>query len=872
MEFFRSQQMTYLAFTVLDEDAWRVFNEIGKLNAVEFVDLTPNEPVYSKLFTKWIKRAEDVERTLRFFETEMNRFEIPIKKAKDPSQFLELVRARARTMERDERFLFEDLEREVQEADAGLSRQIQAFEAALETRNGIMEHLAVLKRLADLIAPERSGSLNDSMFSEASALINQSFHEAAESGGRFKIVSGCISANLAQKFQRMIFRASRGKVLTFLDEIEEKFVNPKTGEKTEKSLFIIFYPSGDSDAFRSKISKICEAFNCNQYDLPPSYSDLKDQERTRQEEFHDTQRVLASTKTLMHTFLDDFAKVEKGVAAKIEFFKWFFAKEKLVYHNINKSQVKNKPTDSQNSKLLHAEAWCPTQKEEIITVTINNLVRQQSQDGDPIVADVDMVPSQDQPKRKPTYFKLNSFTEFYQGIVDTYGVPRYEEINPALFTCVTFPFLFGVMFGDVFHGSLIFIFGMYLLMMKTPEPGSNMLVLYPARYMIAMMGFFATYCGFIYNDFAAVPLNVANSCYSITGEGDSRVITYDKDCVYPFGMDPIWYICENDLDFFNSFKMKLSVIIGVIHMTLGIFLKALNAIHFKKPYDFWFEFVPQLTFMLVLFGYMDFMIFYKWTIDYTQPDSKQPPNIIKLMIDMPVKFGKVEDETLYGTGNEQEHIQMILISIAMLCIPLMLFPKPLLLRRDYLREKANGGEGFSELRQYDRDEDEPIETDAFVGVNPSIEEDESESEEYSMGNLMIHQFIETIEYVLGAVSNTASYLRLWALSLAHSQLAEVFFEKSLEGAIEQDTLLLQIIAISICFVGWGLVTFGVLLGMDSMECFLHSLRLHWVEFQTKFYHGDGVPFQPYGFTNLSTEYQIRTEQKFENAKADPAGY
>ena len=196
----------------------------------------------------------------------------------------------------------------------------------------------------------------------------------------------------------------------------------------------------------------------------------------------------------------------------------------------------------------------------------------------------------------------------------------------------------------------------------------------------------------------------------------------------------------------------------------------------------------------------------------------------------------------------QGTLQAVFVLIAVIAVPVMLFGKPVALTlRQKKRSAAAGASDPSALvvesgdeRKVDGDHDDDDNGDHAADEAVASHGGHAHGDE-SFGDLMFHQSIHSIEYVLGTVSNTASYLRLWALSLAHSELSKVFWDKLFMLGLKNGTWAM-IIA---CWGAWAGITTGVLLLMDVLECFLHALRLHWVEFQNKFFEASGYLFVPF---------------------------
>ena len=846
--------MVHKKIRIPKESANEILFALGKLkNAIEFEDLTKNDIEAKKSFGDMIKRCDEMKKKIDDFIQICKEFQVPLNKN---NTFYDLNSRLSLDMQnRDKKFgstYFDLVESEILKNSRKISDLVDSHEQMRENLIILIEKKHVLEKASELIRDSLPlGNFSDSDSNEDGILpsINSNL----------VLMAGTVPTENEMKLKRMIFRISRGNATSnfynlYIDKDEYIYTstvrqrgfsianmsdkNPivhnielLNNMNNEKKIFSVVFPGSSENVLLKKILKACEIFQASRYSVPKS-SKIREELDALNADIHDKKAMLQSIERTLNDLLKELNKFQEINGYKYLIYKIYFEQQRLIYTNLGKCILRENFVDGR--------VWIPQNKLDLIEQTLNNLFKDKENKINASLTDIENEPN----INPPTLIITNEFTSVPQMIVDTYGTPRYKEINPGYFTIITFPFLFGVMFGDIGHSLFLLCLSIYLFIQnKSLSKSSNSMVqvLAQSRYFILLMGFFALYCGLLYNDFLSVPIYFS-SCYNKFGKS-GEYLDKKKDCKYKFGVDPVWIISNNELTFVNSLKMKFSVIIGVFQMSMGIVLKGLNAIYDKNLVDCLFVFIPQLIFMLILFGYMDALIFLKWSVNYDNEEDTAP-DIKSYLMNIVLKFGELppapadgKDWKLIGDRNLFEKLHKGILILALVCLIIMLVP-PIFL--NFKKAKKN----YAKLNRINVENNDEA-NENLIQVNLDINQ---ENQEPLMSDFVVASIIETIEFALGAISNTASYLRLWALSLAHSQLSKVFFEYSI-GMFSRfiDQPVVDGMLLASIFVIYGGVTFGVLLCMDFMECFLHTLRLHWVEFQNKFFKADGHKFQPFCF-------------------------
>ena len=656
------------------------------------------------------------------------------------------------------------------------------------------------------------------------------------------VVVGTIATDQQLMFSRMLYRVSRGNAFARFKEIkvqrEGKAAEVGGGdgkdeeEPEEKS---VFYAVILGQQITARVMRMCEAFKVNLYQVPEGGAEIKAQVERIKTDLKDKRDVEARTETSVSALLARLGSSDETGTTPLRDWQVALATERQIAATLMKAHF--------YLTMISLEGWIPATELAAIKQACKQAV---SGTGNPPAAiEVDPANPIRIPDHPPTYFRLNKFTETFQSIVDTYGVPRYKEANPGLFTIISFPFLFGVMYGDIGHGIALTLFASILVykeeailaVQKRGQLGEIPSMAFGGRYVLLLMGLFAIYCGMIYNDCLSIPINAWGSNYYDPGANYTYLAFTTS--VYPIGVDPAWAHRQNTLAFANSMKMKMAVTLGVTQMCFGIILSLTNHVYFNDRLAVYFEFIPRMVFMLSTFGYMVFMILYKWCVDWSAPGAGAPPNLIQTMISMFLSPGSVDPAKQLYAG--QAGFQTFLLLCAVFSVPVLLFAKPYAHKRMHAKKALAyhyAGPPDAQLTHEGADDDADDEEKRLPSTITSSEQehldvdvssDDDLHAEFSFSDEMIHNAIHTIEFVLGCVSNTASYLRLWALSLAHAQLAEVFWDKMIQQYGINTNGFMAFAGFSV----WFGATFAVLLCMDVLECFLHALRLHWVEFQNK---------------------------------------
>ena len=390
-------------------------------------------------------------------------------------------------------------------------------------------------------------------------------------------------------------------------------------------------------------------------------------------------------------------------------------------------QAKRKILES--GRLATVKGFVPKKKFQELTRKVNELLGEKVLVMENEVAEV---------KDPPTKISHSRFIKPFEEITKLWGLPHYDELDPTPVIAITFPLIFGLMFGDVGHGLILLVGGLTLgILIKKNQAIKNVC------WIIAACGVSAIIMGLLYGEF------------------------FGKELFAPLWFSPF----NNVFDF-----LIFSLLVGVIQIVSGLILEMVNFLLKHNVSDAVLTAVPKIALYV---GAVYLIAVYKLNLG------------------------------LWFSG------PILLIIVPFL---VLVFGKPIFLTLGKFSQR-------------------------------SIENQGKKGEE----NSLVERIFESGDSVTRLLSNTISYTRILALLMAHWALLLVTY--TIAGLVGSASILGLILS-GIIIVGGNIFV----IALEGLIVFIHTLRLHFYEWFSKFYLDSGTEFKPFKQTFVYTDVVLKGKQ------------